>query len=50
MDRFPENKVNYRIYPDTQVFSGRKNGKPNLSSEANSLFGQTVFGILPHMI
>lgn len=34
MDRDTENKVSYRIYPDTQIFLGRKNGKPNLSLEA----------------
>lgn len=34
MDRFLENKVSYRIYPDTQILLGRKNGKPNLSLEA----------------
>jgi hypothetical protein len=27
MDRFLENKVSCRIYPDTQIFLGRKNGK-----------------------
>ena len=31
MDRFLENKVSYRIYQDTQIFIGRKNGMPNLS-------------------
>ena len=34
MDRDAEIKVSYRIYPDTQVFLGRKNGKPNHSLEA----------------
>jgi len=31
MDRFPENKVSYSIHPDTQIFLGRKKGKPNPS-------------------
>ena len=35
MDRDAEIKVSYRIYPDTQVFLWRKNGKPNLSLPCN---------------
>jgi hypothetical protein len=34
MDRFPESKVSYRVYPDAQILTGRKNRKPNLSLEA----------------
>ena len=37
MDRFPENKVSDRIHPGTQIFLGRKNGKPDLSLTATAI-------------
>jgi hypothetical protein len=33
MDRFAESRVSYRTYPDTQMFLGRHNDKPNLGME-----------------
>ncbi len=45
MDRFLETIVSTRIYQDTQIFVGRKNGKPNLSRKSTVPFGHASRGI-----